>query len=329
MMDLSIIIPVYGVEKYVEDCIRSCIENIGDSTQNVEVIVVDDGSKDRSMEIVCSLTEGLPYFRILTQKNQGLSVARNTGLYSAKGDFVWFIDSDDYIRNGAIQLVLKAIQNDVDIIDVSYEDVGEFSNRLEVYKQHATFSDGFKVFSGRQRFVKGFNVGVPFHIFRRQFLIENKLEMYPGIFHEDCEFTPRAMWVAAKVKVQDDIVYFYRRRQNSIMTVSNPKKATDLIFVANRLNEYFCSSPLSVSEKVKVDNLISMFFCNGLHCAKGLKKEDSMIVSNEIIKNKEVLSCLKNATIKKYKLLGSLGLLFPNHVLSIYMLMEKIKKRSL
>ena len=328
-MDLSIIIPVYGVEKYVEDCIRSCIENIGDSTRNVEVIVVDDGSKDCSMDIVRSLTKGLPYFRILTQDNQGLSVARNTGLNSAKGDFVWFIDSDDYIRIGALQLVLKTIHIDIDIIDFSYEDVGEFSNRLEVYKQHATFSDGFKVFSGRQRFVKGFNVGVPFHIFRRQFLIENKLEMYPGIFHEDCEFTPRAMWVAANVKVLDDIVYFYRRRHNSIMTVSNPKKAKDLIFVANRLNEYFSASPLSASEKVKVDNLISMFFCNGLYCANGLNKDERKVVSNEIIKNKEVLYCLKNATIKKYKLLGSLGLLFPNHVLSIYMLMEKIKKRSL
>ena len=96
-MILSIIIPVYNVEKYVEKCIRSC-ENQDIPKENYEVIVVNDGSPDGSLAIVERLANEFSNIKVINQENKGLSMARNTGLEAAKGEYVWFVDSDDWIE---------------------------------------------------------------------------------------------------------------------------------------------------------------------------------------------------------------------------------------
>ena len=94
---LSIIIPVYGVENYIEACIASLLPQLG---AEVECIVVNDGCKDRSMEVLQAYLDNHPYdahIRILNQENQGLSMARNNGYKIAQGSYIAFLDSDDYV----------------------------------------------------------------------------------------------------------------------------------------------------------------------------------------------------------------------------------------
>ena len=126
-MKLSIIIPVYGVEKFIGDCITSCIDNIGNDSTDVEVIVVDDGTIDSSIKIAKDLALQYPYIKFFSQENQGLSMARNNGLSKANGKYVWFIDSDDFIAPSVVSHILSAIDyySEVDIFDINYTLVDE------------------------------------------------------------------------------------------------------------------------------------------------------------------------------------------------------------
>ena len=105
-MKLSIIVPMYNVEKYIQRCLSSIINNKG-FLENCELIVVNDGTKDNSESIARKIIEGLPNTQIIVQENQGLSAARNTGLSRAIGEYVWFIDSDDWIEPDAIKSLMN------------------------------------------------------------------------------------------------------------------------------------------------------------------------------------------------------------------------------
>ena len=98
-MFLSVVVPVYNVERYVGDCLCSLLNQ---PESLCEIIVVNDGTKDNSMEIVHKLVNGYTNVRIINQENKGLSEARNAGLRHALGEYVWFVDSDDTILENAV-----------------------------------------------------------------------------------------------------------------------------------------------------------------------------------------------------------------------------------
>ena len=108
MPKFSIIIPVYNVEKYL----KKCLESVYNQTyKNYEVIVVNDGTKDNSMDIVKNYPA-----KVINQKNQGLSVARNNGVEKASGEYILFLDSDDYIEKGLLKEINKSLNNNPDIV---------------------------------------------------------------------------------------------------------------------------------------------------------------------------------------------------------------------
>ena len=109
-MKLSIIVPMYNVEKYIQRCLSSIINNKG-FLENCELIVVNDGTKDNSESIARKIIEGLPNTQIIVQENQGLSAARNIGLSRAIGEYVWFIDSDDWIEPDMYEILVDALES--------------------------------------------------------------------------------------------------------------------------------------------------------------------------------------------------------------------------
>ena len=120
-MKLSIIIPTYNIEKYIKECIYSCYNQQGVSTDDYEIIVVNDGSTDRSLNVVEEAQHEIPNLRIVSRPNGGLSAARNTGLDCAKGEFVWFVDGDDCIETNALSILFKAFQqHDCDAYIINY-----------------------------------------------------------------------------------------------------------------------------------------------------------------------------------------------------------------
>ena len=119
-MKLSIIIPIYGVEKYIEKCLISCINQDIILGYDYEIICINDGTKDRSAEIAKQIASYHKGVVVIDQENGGLSAARNAGLMKAKGEYIWFVDSDDWINNGCLKRITKKLQNNIDILQLQF-----------------------------------------------------------------------------------------------------------------------------------------------------------------------------------------------------------------
>lgn len=238
MIKLSIIIPIYNVEKYVGRCIESCLKQDLPLSE-YELLIVNDGSQDGSMDVVRQLARQYHNIRIVEQENAGLSAARNRGICEAKGEYVWFVDSDDYIESNVLgNLISECYSQELDVLcfglQLSYE------NGNNVPYMIADDSEG-EVLRG-ERFVP--LVGMPpaawCAIYRKKFLFDNSLYFLEGVIHEDQEFTPRAYFLAQRIKYCPLIVYNYFQRQGSIMTSTEKraKKAKDLLIVCDSLYQF-------------------------------------------------------------------------------------------
>lgn len=127
-MKLSIIIPIYNVEKYLKRCIDSVLQQVDFDMKddNIEIILINDGSPDNSQEIIDVYANQYTFIKAFLKENGGLSDARNYGLSKATGDFIWFIDSDDWIRKDSLQIIYQEIiTNDLDILEFSWSEVFE------------------------------------------------------------------------------------------------------------------------------------------------------------------------------------------------------------
>jgi len=124
-MILTIVIPVYKVEKYIDKCLSSiyatsCHEDV------FEIIVVNDGTPDDSMTIVSKHADKHTNLRIINQKNQGLSRSRNVGIENAKGDYIWFVDSDDWVENGFLSKLISLLSiSDKDVLMIKLREISE------------------------------------------------------------------------------------------------------------------------------------------------------------------------------------------------------------
>lgn len=219
---VSIIVPVYNVEAYIEECLDSIVNQ---TYQQLEIIVVDDGSTDASSQLV---KKYLADNRILfiEQENQGLSGARNSGLKVATGKYVLFVDSDDYIRvNMLTELVSRIEESQADLVrfngsafvdgmeKVVDHDYYDFSHRLE--EKHIYREDSFQ--ANRRTFVSP----VYLYLVKRSVLIQHNLLFREDIIHEDELFTPQ-LFLAIQTMIYVNAAYYYRRyRENSIMTIQS------------------------------------------------------------------------------------------------------------
>ncbi len=217
---LTIIIPVYNVERYIGGTLSSIYDQNFDESQ-FEVIVVNDGTPDKSMSVVDVFAKKHLNLRIVNQDNRGLSAARNAGLSIAKGEYVWFVDSDDKIASDSLEKIREIIKKEADIFcfdmtrvsendDTSYVEKFFFKDkRGSSAKEVAKFDFGIKThMAPAQRFV-----------FRNNFLKETNLMFYPGIIHEDDEFMIKAVLVAKKICYENYSPYLYLvRGGGSIMS---------------------------------------------------------------------------------------------------------------
>lgn len=237
-MLFSIIIPVYNVEKYLRPCLDSVL---GQSFSDWEAICVNDGSKDSSSVILGELAEKDSRIRVIEQANAGLSAARNTGLGYATGDYVLFLDSDDWLEEKSLEILSKTL-NGEDMVCFSGRRYLEYekrylpSDRLKV----RCYTSGMDYFNENALQHRDFAfVCVVLRAYRRSFLADHSLRFMEGIYHEDNMFTPQACYYARTVKVIDDCLYDYRVRENSITTTYSTKRKCDMMKIANELAAFF------------------------------------------------------------------------------------------
>ena len=224
---ISVIIPVYNGEKYVAQCIENMLSQ---TCKNLEIIVVNDGSTDRTAQIA-----GQYPVRLINQENQGLSAARNRGIKAATGEYIHFMDVDDWINLDYYACMLEAIT----LTGAEIACCG----MINELKPHRTL-----LYSHRWQLVivddklsvtnvgkYGFSVR---YLFKKSFLDEKELRFKAGqLAGEDLLFSLQAVYWANKIVTVPGAVYYYKKRANSTMRSSNPlirrKRHKDLAYLKN------------------------------------------------------------------------------------------------
>lgn len=237
-MQFSVIIPIYNVEPYL----RECLDSVSHQTfADWEAICVNDGSTDRSGGILEEFAAKDSRFKILSKANGGLSSARNLGMNAATGDYILFLDSDDWLEPNAMETIAKAL-NDEDMLCFSgrrfFEETNSFNPADELLEK--VYDSGMDYYNENALLPRDFAfVCVVLRAYKRSFLINNSLSFKEGIFHEDNLFTPKACFFAQKVKSVNACLYDYRVRAYSITTTADLKRLKDMMGIANKLAAFF------------------------------------------------------------------------------------------
>ncbi|MEF9933529.1 MAG: glycosyltransferase [Cetobacterium sp.] len=230
-MELSIIVPIYNVELYLRECLDTLYSLHGIEK---EIILVDDGSTDSSPKIIKHYAEKYPDVTVVVSKeNGGLSSARNAGIRAATGEYIAFIDSDDFIETDEFALFVKIAKEsklDVAVGNMRYYMNGKISEplfRSDLVKKSKILR-GTKFFNLLFEEQKCFREEVVDDLYRREFILENYLFFKEGILHEDSDFTPRVYLAAKRVQYLDICFYYYRQREGSIMSVVSDRSMDSL-----------------------------------------------------------------------------------------------------
>ena len=230
-MEISIVIPIYNVEKYIIQCLESALNQ---GLNEFEILCIDDCGNDTSIKKVEQYIEKhklKDIIKIIKHRvNEGLSQARNTGIEWAKGEYCYFLDGDDLLKENALsEMYAIAQKNDLDILEGSFEEYYETKYNIETgTKFHVTSTE---IMSGSDFLVwelrsKEYVPMACAKLYKTKLLRENK-GFVPGLISEDEEFTPRIYLQAKKVSRCNICSYLYRRRDGSITTSYNNKKWID------------------------------------------------------------------------------------------------------
>lgn len=317
-MKLSIVIPVYNMEKYVERCLESVISQPSTSFEDFEIIVVNDGSIDKSQEIIESFDwKGIKHI-LLEKENGGLSDARNFGFSYVNGEYVWFVDSDDWIDADCINKILPHLEN-VDVVHFpKYYRNTDVDENIKGFESYAK--------SGVELATDNYQYPVQFSIYRTDFLKNNKLSFQLGIVMEDLHFTPRALYKAESIKILNFPVYHYYQRCGSIMNEKVTKKRLlDRIWISKNLYEFMNDNVSQVdkrrwSECIVTDVNAIMFDAFRSHDYGLIKLSEKYI--NNVPHLTKLLSYSKNINNRLWYWLGKL--LFGNFFI-VYSILFKLR----
>ena len=225
MTKVSIIIPVYNTEKYIKECLDSILNQ---TLKEIEIIAVNDGSVDDTLVILKEYEKEHEQIVVIDQLNSGQSAARNKALQIATGKYVYFMDSDDLVSTQMLEELFN--KSEKENLDVIYFSGTSFFENRELEKAHASFKNSYlrkgqylQAVSGPQLFVqlkanKDYSMSPCLQMIRREHLLQNKITFCEGIIHEDNCFSFMLIMKAERAFCVNDI-YFYRRvREESVMT---------------------------------------------------------------------------------------------------------------
>lgn len=316
-MKLSVIIPVYNVELYIEKCIRS-IENQDVSKDDYEVLIYNDGTKDNSVAIIESLLPEYPNIRFTSHSNKGLSGTRNRGLREAQGDYIWFIDSDDWIEDNCLSDILNSLKPDTDVL--SFSGFIPEGNRVE---RNVFYSN--EVQSKEDLLYADFMDAAQFYIYRRQYLLDNYFFFAEGIKHEDVRFTPIVLYSAKNVAFHRNPVYHFLQREGSITTVVDFKRVIDLSETLEILYVF--------SKCIQEDKTLIGFYNHMAHhiiemlnyCIDNGQKGEKFM-KEVMTEHPEYWTIMRTAIDKKPRLIYNAIKFSPLPFVTTYKLLKKMKK---
>lgn len=287
-MLFSIIVPIYNVEKYLERCVTSLINQ---TYKDIEIILVDDESLDKCPEMCDVYAKKDNRIRVIHKKNGGLSDARNAGLKIATGEYVIFVDSDDYVELTMCEDLYPYTKEKYQII------MGDAI--VEGGKLDLSHIKESKVLSGKEYLLEAYRqnkapMAAWLNIFNREYLVKNNVWFKYGILHEDEEFTPRALLKAQSIFCTGIAFYHYILRDNSITTKKDKRKnAIDLFDTCCELEKVYEDIENKELKDFLLDSLVVKYL--SLFQAGALHKYGNKYLHKEFIKK----NALKKRTKKK------------------------------
>ena len=236
---VSIIIPVYNTEEYLEETISTIMNQ---SLMDLEIIIVNDGSTDGSDDIIKNIASSDYRIKVIEQPNGGLSVARNSGTSAANGKYIYFMDSDDLLELDAMELCYAQCERDnLDFVLFDAECFKKDNSSLYWVDYYRTKYLENKIYSGIELLnfligIKKYRASVCLNFIRSSFIEENKISFYPGILHED-ELYTALLYIQARKVGKIERTFFKRRiREGSIMSKGfSPKNIDSYLIIASEL----------------------------------------------------------------------------------------------
>ena len=314
---ISVIVPVYNVEEYLEECLESIQHQ---TYTDIEIILVNDGSTDTSKEICERFCQIDSRFRLINQENKGQSAARNRGVKESIGEYLMFVDSDDVINKNVLEVLLPYMKTDVDMVEC----------RLTINKEEFNLTKLSTIaFEGNSKeailnciAIKEVKFCAFTKLYRRE--IVEKIPFLEGYIYEDVFTGINYLKYIRKIIVVDFIGYYYRIRPNSTMTKPFNEKDLDIFKVGNQLIDSFKDD----------ENMLPyigyfMFYIGHVHYLKdGINKKSPYVdLYEDFIRNAAVIAKQSNEVVQKYRLLR-LYLFAPKYYITItYPLYKSLQKR--
>ena len=260
---LSIIIPVYNVEEYINDCLASLYCQ-GFDENEFEIIIVNDGSTDNSMNVAQSIIGKHNNIIVINQPNQGQAAARNKGVEQAHGEYIFFMDSDDVLVTNSLKpLLLQLIESGADTIQGNFVQVED--NKIHEKETIPNNNcDKVVIMSGKQRFVNdsAYLFAVWQNIYKKEFLISSDIKFIEGIFIEDVAYYSEMMIKAKTYTISSITHYIYRLRQGSTMATMDKMKLIHM----NIANEYVWKNckDIAAEDEACYQALVNRIFHSGI-----------------------------------------------------------------
>ena len=228
MPKVSVIVPVYNVEKYIEKCLQTLVNQ---TLEDIEIIIVNDGSTDNSTKIATEYKKKYPNKVVYLEKeNGGLSDARNYGIPYATGDYIAFLDSDDYVEIDLYEKMYnKAIQTNADMVECDF--YWEYSDTKKVHDQNANYKNESDMYANAR--VVAWN-----KLYKREVIINSGIEFPKGLRYEDLEFFYKILPKLNKIEYIREPLIHYIQRNNSITYVQN-EKTRDIFIILDNILKYY------------------------------------------------------------------------------------------
>lgn len=256
-MKISVIIPVYNVYDYLEKCLNSLVKQ---TDKNFEVIIVNDGSTDNSQEIIDKFVLENDNMYSFKKENGGQASARNFGLQKATGEYILFLDSDDYYEPNTIEILKKEANADIVAFKMYIDDKNEVKKfPIEMEK----FVDDKNVLASKKLLL--YNPSPCDKMFKKDLFIKNNIKFLEGKYYEDLGTIPLFAMCTDDIKFTDYYLYHYVKRENSTMNkVNYNSKITDIFYIMQNITNAFIQNHLDNKYK---DELEYIYFHHLLRAA--------------------------------------------------------------
>lgn len=255
--EISVIVPVYNVENFVEDCLKSLINQ---TFKDIEIICINDGSTDKSLSILNKYAEQDSRVKVFSQENSGLSKTRNVGIDLAKGKYVAFVDSDDWVDVDFLEKLHSAVEKEG--ADIAAASIIRYRTNSQKYRVHYVKEEVYTELSEK---INACSIPKCCYVWNKLYrttVLKSK-KFKEGVYFEDMLWMPEIVKKANKLVTVPDVVYYYRVNKNSIVKkCTSPKKQEDSYYAKKYIISFFEKNGLKLPKKYNNITKSTKYFLN-------------------------------------------------------------------